>query len=210
MSLQAFHCAIFGPQHAGIVTCGYRLYNPDGTPNGARITASITERAPGTYAAIVTLPDSFQGEIRWDTGGGSPVFASALVNPGDIGVTLDTIAARIIDDHGTGSYVEIGGGSGTGAFLVSITVRDSGTLQLLQNVHARVSEGINQFVSQTDVNGVALFSLDAATYELMLTKDGYEFTPMMIVVTGAGNFNATMFQIAIPVELGGIRLELGL
>lgn len=209
MSFQVFHLAVFGPLSTGLGTVGFRLYNADGTPNGGRITSGVLERAPGSYAALITLPDAFTGEIRWDTGGGSPIFASALVNPDDEpGYELDAIAARIIADHGMGSYVWAGGvGSGTGAYLVSVTVKDSGTLTALQNVRVRVTDGINEFISTTDVAGVALFSLDAATYELMMSKEGYEFRPVSIVVAASANFDETMLQVSVAIDLAGNRLE---
>lgn len=78
MSYTQLRLVNFGAGQASLATVGYRLYNPDGTPNGARITAGVTERpaASGIYGAAVVFPDLFAGEIRWDTGGGSPVYAS--------------------------------------------------------------------------------------------------------------------------------------
>lgn len=86
MSYQRERGVQFGPGQTGLVgTVGYALFNSDGTPNGARTTAGITERpaGSGTYAALVTFPSGFLGELRWDTGGGSPKYASEFVSPQD-------------------------------------------------------------------------------------------------------------------------------
>ncbi len=73
----------FGASKTGLTgTVGFALYNADNTLNTARTTAGITERGSGTgqYAATVTVPSAFQGEIRWDTGGASPIYASEEIN----------------------------------------------------------------------------------------------------------------------------------
>jgi len=53
-----------------LATVGYQLFNADGSANGSRITAGVTERgtATGIYGTSVDFPSSFRGEIRWDTG----------------------------------------------------------------------------------------------------------------------------------------------
>lgn len=60
----------------GLTTVGYQLFNPDGTPNGSRISIGITERFDSVYGAFVSFPDDFDGEIRWDTGEDIPIYAS--------------------------------------------------------------------------------------------------------------------------------------
>lgn len=76
MAVSSYREVVFGI--GGLTTVGYRLFEPDGDPVGARITSGITERGTNTgiYGALVSLPDDFEGEIRWDTGGGSPIYAS--------------------------------------------------------------------------------------------------------------------------------------
>lgn len=72
----------FGIAKTGLATVGYRLYLANGTASGARITAGVAERgATGIYGASVTFPDAFVGELRWDTGEGTPAYASEDVNP---------------------------------------------------------------------------------------------------------------------------------
>lgn len=83
MSYTRFKIASFGQLNSGLATVGYALFNADGTTNGSRITSGILERGTGSgvYAATVTYPDSFIGEIRWDTGTVTPLYASEDINP---------------------------------------------------------------------------------------------------------------------------------
>lgn len=92
MSYTKFSGVAFGSRKSGLSTVGYRLYNTNGTASGSRVTAGVAETAPGNYAATVTFPDDFTGEIRWDTGEGSPRYASDFINPdaaADPGAILD-------------------------------------------------------------------------------------------------------------------------
>jgi hypothetical protein len=85
MSYTAYKRVQFGAGKAALATVGYQLFNADGTANGSRITAGVAERPAGTgsYAATVTFPDAFTGEIRWDTGETpTPAYASEEINPG--------------------------------------------------------------------------------------------------------------------------------
>lgn len=60
---------------------GYRLYNADGSANGARVTAGVAEIGATTiYIASVTHPDDFQGAIVFDDGAGNT--AVETINPG--------------------------------------------------------------------------------------------------------------------------------
>lgn len=73
-----------GPGQSGLVgTLGFTLLNADGTVNTARTTAGVIELAAGSglYAATVTFPSGFVGDLVWDTGGASPKYASESINP---------------------------------------------------------------------------------------------------------------------------------
>jgi hypothetical protein len=69
----------FTSDKTGLATVGFRLYNPDGTPNGSRTTTGVIELGGGDYGAPVTVPVGFTGYIAWDTGGGSPQYRYANV-----------------------------------------------------------------------------------------------------------------------------------
>lgn len=69
--------ADFGPTKTGLTgTIGYQLYNSDGTTSGSRVTAGISEQgSTGIYHVQLSLTEGWEGSIRWDTGGASPVYA---------------------------------------------------------------------------------------------------------------------------------------
>jgi len=142
VSTTSFRLAQFGTGSTGLVgTVGYALVNPDNTVNTARTTSGITERpsGSGTYAATVTLPNNFQGELRWDTGGGSPKYASEVVNQpslpavlalvqfgssrtglvGTVGYTLVNPDNSVAVARTTAGITERPAGSGTYAALVT-------------------------------------------------------------------------------------------
>lgn len=65
-----------GSSKTGLVgTIGVTLLNPDGTTHTARATAGIYEIGGGCYGKEIVFPDDWLGSIKWDTGGGSPVYA---------------------------------------------------------------------------------------------------------------------------------------
>lgn len=85
--------------------------------------------------------------------------------------------------------------AGSGAFAVTVTVTDGSSA--LQNATVRLTEGINSFTAITNVNGVASFNLNAATYAIGITKSGYQFTPATIAVSTSANFDKAMTAIVI-------------
>lgn len=173
MSFTQYAGASFGPNKAGLSTVGYRLYNTSGAALAARITAGVGERAPGYYAASIVFPLGFIGELRWDTGELNPIYASVFLNP------IDFIASP-----------------GIGANTVTVTVLDDATP--VENAVVRLTEGADSFVAMSDVDGIASFSLDPATYNIAITKPGYYFTPTTIEVTGDGNFDEALIVQPAP------------
>lgn len=86
--------------------------------------------------------------------------------------------------------------AGSGAFAVTVTVKDIGG-NPLENASVRMTEGINSFSAKTGADGVATFNLDAATYAVVITKPGYSFGGDVAVVTAEGNFDFAIDQIVI-------------
>jgi hypothetical protein len=68
-------CALGGSNTGLAGTVGVALLNPDGTTHTARATAGIYEIGGGCYGKNIELPDDWKGTIKWDSGGGSPVYA---------------------------------------------------------------------------------------------------------------------------------------
>jgi len=77
MSLILPKTCSMGSSKTGLVgTIGVALLNPDGTVHTARTTAGIYEIGGGCYGKEITFDDNWKGSILWDTGGGSPVYAT--------------------------------------------------------------------------------------------------------------------------------------
>lgn len=71
MSLQQLRVCNFGKTKAnaiGTTGVGYTLLDSAGSITSARTTSGVYQTAPGIYAAYVTFPDNFRGQILWDTG----------------------------------------------------------------------------------------------------------------------------------------------
>ena len=68
-------CAM-GNSNTGLVgTIGVTLLNPDGTAYSERTTMGIYELGGGCYGKEIAFDDSWNGVLKWDTGGGSPSYA---------------------------------------------------------------------------------------------------------------------------------------
>jgi hypothetical protein len=95
----------FGVGKTGIATIGYRLLNADGTEYAARTTAGIVETLAGTgiYQAEISIPDSWQGIILWDTGETpTPKYAADSVNVAPSGGT-STFYTGAVDTDAKGT-----------------------------------------------------------------------------------------------------------
>lgn len=68
-------CSMGSSQTGLVGTIGITLLNPDGTTHTARATAGIYEIGGGCYGKNISFPDNWAGSLKWDTGGGSPVYA---------------------------------------------------------------------------------------------------------------------------------------
>ncbi len=137
MSYTRFDTAGFGPRFTGLSTVGYRLYNSDNTPNGARLTAGIAELAPGSgvYGATITFPDVFAGFVAWDDGAGAPsyVFSAENFDLADFGPRfggLATVGYQLFTTAEVASGARITAGvvelvAGLGVYGAAITYPDA-------------------------------------------------------------------------------------
>lgn len=81
--------------------------------------------------------------------------------------------------------------TGTGARVVTITVRTSGAVPI-QNATVRLTRTGETLTATTNVSGVAVFSADDATWTVSITAAGYTFTPVSLVVDGTEAVTYTM------------------
>lgn len=148
----------------GLTDVGYRFYTQN-TPVAARQTTGILDEGDGWYSvAGVTLAGD---HVRWD--------APAIEEPPELAqeeaLAREDLALRLAI-----AALAPSSGSGTGANIVTVTVKDSGDAPL-QNAKVRVTEGITSLLATTDASGQVVFNLDPATYRVAITKPGYAFTP---------------------------------
>lgn len=87
------------------------------------------------------------------------------------------------------------GGSGGGAYTLTVTVNDGAAV--LEGARVRLTEGATILVQTTNASGVCTFSVDAATWAVAITKAGYTFTPTTKVVSGTGAQTYSMTAVAI-------------
>jgi len=101
--------------------------------------------------------------------------------------TINGIVDAIVEDTGTTlpaaiEGIEGGGGTGTGARTVAITVND-GT-SALESARVRFTKGAESYVGSTNASGLISFSLDDGTWSVAISLAGYTFTPTTRVVDG--------------------------
>jgi len=82
MAINLIKSVNFGSGKGSLSGVGYRLYWTDGELSGSRITAGIGEIIvdSGIYSSSVHFSTDFSGSILWDTGEGTPVYATEDYN----------------------------------------------------------------------------------------------------------------------------------
>jgi len=139
------------------------------------ITGNITGNLSGSVGSVTGLTAS-----NLDATISSRLPTSSYSAPPSAATIATQVDTTLTASHGSGSWSS--GGSGSGAYTITVTVTD-GT-DPLQNAIVRVTEGINSYTVSTNASGQGAFALDAATYDVAVTKDGYQFTPTTRTVTG--------------------------
>jgi len=78
MSIKKVITVNFGSRKGGLSTVGYALYDSAGAIIGSRITSGVVEvvSGKGIYQADITFDDTFRGQVLWDTGEATPLYAS--------------------------------------------------------------------------------------------------------------------------------------
>lgn len=166
------------------------LANADSTPvcvlrrNGVNSgeVVTITNPSTGRYLASFT---TLLASAGWSEDDHIVLHTTALID----GVSYSNIH---FDSYGAGVF---GGGSGSGANIVSITV-DDGT-DPIEGANVRLTKGADTFVVTTDVDGLAEFSLNDGTWTVTITQSGYSFIPTTLVVDGNETQTYSMTQTVL-------------
>lgn len=166
---------------AGQLVAGKLVSRIDGSPITSGATILCAQDDSAELAGVGALTHKGGGDWAYhptqgETNGNHVIFSFG--GPNAIGqlVQIYTIG---YDPQNPG----FGGGGGTGAYQVTVTVQDQAANRL-QNAEVRLVEGINVRSLLTDVDGHATFGVNAATYQVNVHKDGYDFTPTTRTVTG--------------------------
>jgi hypothetical protein len=134
-----------GSSKTGLVgTVGVTLLTSSGTVHTARATTSIYEIGGGCYGKNISFPDNWAGSIKWDTGGGSPVYACEEYAVDGL---VDMVIEDLDDIKGTGF------------------VKDSDSLVDIRPETDKIQTGIINVPSnfKADTSGLALSSEYDAT-----------------------------------------------
>lgn len=163
---------------------------------GSNVTAikAKTDNLPASPAAVgsqMNLADNAITAAKFDESTAFPIKAADtgstyIARTGADGDTLETLSDQL-DGLATSS--------GSGGFTLTITVND-GTNNL-QNALVRVKEGVTDLRVLTNSSGQAVFSVDAATYNIYITKSGYQFTPTTLAVSADASQTYSMTAVAI-------------
>lgn len=83
MAFKMLKSVNFGKSKGGLGTVGFTLYDAVGSESVSRSTTGVHEvgTSTGIYACQISFANSFSGSILWDTGEGTPAYATEQYNP---------------------------------------------------------------------------------------------------------------------------------
>ena len=145
------------------------------------VTALVT-RIPATLFAGITSLANWLGAIAGKTADSTTrTQINATAAGANFNETTDSLEA--IRDRGDAAWITGATGQGSGARIVTITVRDS-SASPVEAATVRVYRAGETYAGVTNASGVTSFSLDDATFTVAITAAGFSFTPVSLVVSG--------------------------
>jgi hypothetical protein len=164
----------------------------------ANLDTQLGAKATSTQLAAVQT----HGDETWataDVSGSATAESLAAVK-----TVVDTIATDTGETIPAAiAGIEGGGGTGTGARTVAITVNDGTTA--LESARVRFSKGAESYVGSTNASGLISFSLDDGTWSVAISLAGYTFTPTTRVVDGDETQTYSMTLVTVtPSEAGKV------
>ena len=151
----------------------------------AAVAANVTDlvtRIPATLFAGITSLANWLGAIAGKTADST---TRAQINATAAGANFNetTDSLEAIRDRGDAAWITGATGQGSGARIVTITVRDS-SASPVEAATVRVYRAGETYAGVTNASGVTSFSLDDATFTVAITAAGFSFTPVSLVVSG--------------------------
>jgi len=160
----------------------------------ANVTALVT-RIPATLFAGITSLGKWLGVLAGKTADAT-TRAEINLTPAGASYNETTDSLEAIRDRGDTAWIT-GTSQGTGARIVTITVRDS-SANPIEAATVRVYRAGETYAGVTNASGVTSFSLDDATFTVAITAAGFSFTPVSLVV------NANVSQTYTLTSTGGV------
>jgi hypothetical protein len=150
---------------------------------------------------LSAITANLQGNLVGDVAG--KVIGGGIGTILGVGVQVDeTVATLAKQDEILEAIGDIEGGGGggglTGDYTLTVTVTDADTSAPIENATVTLSRTGERGAELTNVNGVAVVGLDAATWSWIVRAAGYESATGTVVVSG---------DQALSVELDGIVVE---
>jgi hypothetical protein len=142
---------------------------------------SLVNRIPATLFAGITYMSRWLGVLAGKTADAT-TRAEINLTPAGASYNETTDSLEAIRDRGDAAWIT-GGNQGTGARIVTITVRDS-SANPVEAATVRVYRAGETYAGVTNASGVTSFSLDDATFTVAITAAGFSFTPVSLVVSG--------------------------
>ena len=171
------------------------------------LTMSVRVRNASTMALLetVTLTEAsnvYTGSVIGSHAGRFvfEILVGTAVSESRIRTIADDVGPYVVDSSlEVASVADSIQGSGNGPFTVTLNVEDTSNVDI-QNANVRVQQGADNFVIQTDVSGNSVFGLDAATYNVTITKTGYvSHTGTLVVSADATSVIQLTASGSIPV-----------
>ena len=147
----------------------------------ANVTALVT-RIPATLFSGITYMSRWLGAIAGKTAD-STTRAEINLTTAGAGYNETTDSLEAIRDRGDAAWITGATGQGSGARIVTITVRDA-SANPVEAATVRVYRAGETYAGVTNASGVTTFSLDDATFTVAITAAGFSFTPVSLVVSG--------------------------
>ena len=181
--------ADMGSANTGL-TIRAQLYDSDGTPNGAELTADMVEvdstNAPGVYAYRATMPDNHDGIFAMYNNADKTQRVTFAVNPveAEINAFADSVWDELRAEHTTtltfgavSEWAPITAGSGSVSHTIQI-VYNSAPVDGAEVWVTTDVAGANTIAGtlSTNAQGNVTFLLDTGTYYAWVRKSGFNFT----------------------------------
>jgi uncharacterized protein YoxC len=135
----------------GSTGVGYQLLDETGSVQSSRTTTGVYQTAPGIYAAYITFPDNFRGQVLWDTGTTFPstFYATEQYN-------VEENDPRVASVHAQTTYISgaTAGISSSVGSVISVLSQVSGNVDQINDTTLQTFSTVSSMQSQvTQMSG---------------------------------------------------------